>query len=203
MVTDGDEVLLMQIGDGEAVQQREPGACAAEEAREVLRVPASRVLDELRPPVAVTGKSVCNPKVDGSERVQAFDEPLPGNIDSQVFGLVQHPQAVLELDQEHRSPVAVRIGKSALDAGDGTSVRHVENVSADGVDVGVQPRDEFARSSAPLSCQRRHQPKQDGLVVEQALESTGRHLGNELVVARRLREPFIQQGCAQGAHVAE
>ena len=82
MVTDGDEVLLMHIGDDEAVQEREPGAGATEEAREFLLVPTFRMLDELSPPVAVTGKGVRNAKIDGSASIQAFDEPLPGNIDS-------------------------------------------------------------------------------------------------------------------------
>ena len=193
----------MHIGDGEAVQEPEPGACAAEEAGELLVISASRVLDEFRPPIPVAGKGVCHAKIDGSLSIQAFDEPLPGNIDSQVFGFVQYPQTVLEFDQEHRPPAAVRIGESASDAAHRANVRHVENVSADHVDVRMQPCEELARSSEPLSSQRGHQAKQDGLVVEQPLKSTGRHRSNELVVVRRLCEPFIQRRGAQGAHIAE
>src|SRR4029077_18426764 len=66
----GDEVLLQHIGDGEAVQEPEPGACAAEEAGELLVISASRVLDEFRPPIPLAGKGVCHAKIDGSLSIQ-------------------------------------------------------------------------------------------------------------------------------------
>ena len=115
------------INHGEAVQEREPGASTAEEAREFLLVdiPGTRQTQSTR---SRHGQwRVQRERIDGSASVQAFDEPLPSNIDSQVFGLVQHPQTVLEIGPKSTDlPPRVRIRRIRADAGDGAGVRHVE-----------------------------------------------------------------------------
>ena len=53
VIARGDHVLLMHVGRGEAVQQREPGAGAAEESRAAVRVGAAGMRDEFGPAIAV------------------------------------------------------------------------------------------------------------------------------------------------------
>ena len=99
VLTGGDHVLVVHVRRTETVQQGKPGARASEEAGDSRLVRTAGVTDELGPPVTRTGDRADRAQFGRSAllSVQPFDQVMPSGIDTQVFGLVQHPATTGEL----------------------------------------------------------------------------------------------------------
>jgi hypothetical protein len=145
VVTGRDHVLMMNVGAGKAMKESQPGSGTPKKARAALGIGAPCVRDELAPAVAVSRDCAHRPKLDrGSGLVQSCDQIVPGSLDAQVLRLVQDPCAILEPDAENRASTVVRIGKVAFDPGDHASGVDLQDIAADGREVGIETRDEFA-----------------------------------------------------------
>ena len=183
VIAAGDHVLLMHVGCGKAVKQRQPAAGAPEKPRETLRIGARRVIDEFGPAVAVLRDRAHGFELDRRlSAVQALDQSVPGGIEPQILRLVDDPRAVLEADDADRAAVIVRIGEIAFESGNAAGVGGMENIAADHRKIGIETQHHFARGLDPLPRDGREQPQQHRLVFEQPPPTAGLHLGDEAIV---------------------
>src|ERR1043166_7171198 len=100
------------------MQQCQQGASAPEKQLPSGPV-GTRVRDEFGPAIAVARER--SGGLEGKRRASAIeplDQAVPGEVETQVFGLVDDARAVLESDDPHRTPIIVRIGEIALDLDD-------------------------------------------------------------------------------------
>ena len=186
MIAAGDHVLLMHVGCGKAVKQRQPAAGTPEKPRETLRIGARRVIDEFGPAVAVQRDRAHGFELErGLSAVQALDQGVPGGIKPQILRLVDDPRAVLEADDADRAAVIVRIGEIAFESGNAAGIAGTENIAADRRKIGIETQHHFARGVDPLPRHGREQPQQHRLVFEQAAPTAGFHVSNKAIVARR------------------
>jgi hypothetical protein len=118
----------------------------------------------------------------GPAMVQALDQSVPGRIEAQVFGLVHDSRPVPEGHDPDRAAVIMRIRKLPFKFDNRAAGAGGKKIATDGHQVGVEAHDELARRIDPLPRDRSGQAQQDRLVLEQAPEAAGPHLGDELVV---------------------
>ena len=115
------------------VEQRKPGAGAAEKSREALLIGAAGMIDELGPAIAVARDRAHGLERDGRVgAVQSLDQSVPGDIEPQILRLVDDARAVLEADDLDRTAAIVRIGKFAFDLGDAAGGAGRQKIAADG-----------------------------------------------------------------------
>ena len=202
MLAGRDHVLLMHVGCGEGVQQRQESAGAPEKSRASGRVGASGVIDEFRPTVAVARQRARRFQRDGGTGgVEPLDQAVPGHVEPQVFRLVHDPRTVGETNDLYRTAAIVRIGQLAFDRDDATAAGRQE-LATDRRQIGIEAHSEFARSVDPLPGERRQQAQQHWLVFEQGPQSARLHVGDESVVARhagaaRLGKALVDGGGAE------
>ncbi len=180
-----DHVLLMHVGCGKAVKQRQPAAGTPEKPRETFRIGARRVIDEFGPAVAVLRDRAHGFELErGLSAVQALDQRVPGGIEPQILRLVDDARAVLEADDPDRAAVIMRIGEIAFEPGNAAGVAGMKNIAADHRKIGIETQHHFARGLDPLPRHGRQQPQQHRLVFEQPPPAAGLHLGDEAIVDR-------------------
>ena len=165
------------------MQEREPGAGAAEKAREAVLTLAGRVIDEFGPAVAVAGERAHRLQLErGAGRVQPLDQRLPGGVEPQILRLIDDARAVLEGDDLDRAAVIVRIGKLAFDFRDAPAGTTEQD--ADRRAIFGEPQQEFAGRVEPLPHDHGDQPQQHRLFLEQRTPAAGFHVGDEAIVER-------------------
>ncbi len=145
------------------------------------------MLDASGPSIAVARKRARRSQFDrGRCAVQTADQLLPGNIDPQIFRLVNDLRAVCENDDFYRTASVVRIGEATFDLND-SALRAGLYGAANKRQVDIKPLDEFASGFDPLPDNGADQPQQHRLFLEKLAESAGPHLGHEFFVQRRRR----------------
>ncbi len=181
-----DHVLLVHVGCGEAVKQRQQAAGTSEKPRETFRIGARRVIDELGPAVAVLRDRAHGFELDrGLRAVQAFDQRVPGGIEPQILRLIDDARAILEADDPDRAAAIVRVGEITFDTGNAAGIAGMKNIATDRLKIGIETQDQFTRGVDPLPRDGREQPQQHRLVFEQAAPTAPFHVGQEMIVARR------------------
>lgn len=116
VLTLGDQVLVVEIGGLQGIEQGHPGPLPLVEALHLLRRRAGAGGDVLHPAVAAA--------VENRETAQRWralllvepgDERLEPPVDGQGLGLVDGPQPRGKGEDRHRSPAAVTVAEPALD----------------------------------------------------------------------------------------
>src|SRR6185369_17831623 len=103
MLAGSDYVLLVHVIGNEAMKQREPGTGAPEKSL-AARAIRARMIDKFRPAVAIGCNCTHGLEVDWrGVLVQPLDQIVPGDIEPQVFRLVDNPRAVFEAEDADRT----------------------------------------------------------------------------------------------------
>ena len=109
-----DQILEMEVGGFEGVEQREVAALPPVKAPDFIGAPACRGRYEFRPAVAAPLQDFERRKWRlRSSLVEPGQQLLKAQLDGQRARLIDHPKPVCKLGDQHRPPASVRVADAA------------------------------------------------------------------------------------------
>lgn len=179
----GDQVLVVDVGGIQGVQQREQHALAEVEAFDLPRRGAGPLLDELHPPVPGPLQQRQGPQLPPPE---AGVEPPRHLVEMPVRGersrLVHHPGAGGEAQHRDAPPLPVAVAHPALHLDQRSRVAARQQPVDDQRPVAAEPAEQLGRRRAGPQRGLRQQPCEHDVFAEETGEpGAPRGLPDEVV----------------------
>ncbi len=178
LVAPGDQVLVVEVGAVQGVQQRQQGALTAVEARQLLLVRAGQVGDVLDPSVPGPVQQRRHRQTGrAGPRVEPADDLVEVPVGAERPRLVDHVAAVGEGEDGDGATASVPVPGSARHADQRPRVGSAQQGGDDVRPVGLEAPQQFGQGLRRMQTGLPQQARQHRVRGEQGGEAgpTGRH----------------------------